>query len=106
MKLINPRPVNSGTAPNLRGSYWTRVWIPLGAGLFIFALVGSAVAIPQLRLLHAFQALIYVAVILLARKNRASGFGACITIAVVWNRPPAVRQPPDAARSEPALDPS
>jgi hypothetical protein len=61
------------------------VWIPLGAGLFIFALIGSAVAVPQLRLLHAFQALIYVAVILLSRRNRASGFGAGITIAVAWN---------------------
>ena len=67
------------------GSQWTRVWIPLGAGLFIFALAGSAVAVPQLRLLHAFQALIYVAVIILARRNRASGFGAGIAIAVAWN---------------------
>jgi len=61
------------------------VWIPLGAGLFIFALTGSAVAVPQLRLLHAFQALIYVAVILLARRNRASGFGADSAIAMAWN---------------------
>lgn len=61
------------------------MWIPLGAGLMILALAGSAVVVPQLRLLHAFQALIYVAVILLARRNRASGFGAGITIAVAWN---------------------
>jgi hypothetical protein len=61
------------------------VWIPLGTGLFIFALVGSAVAVPQLRLLHAFQALIYVAVILLARRDSASGFGAGTAIAVAWN---------------------
>lgn len=67
------------------GSQWTHVWIPLGAGLFIFALTGSAVAVPQLRPLHAFQALIYVGVILLARRNRASGFGAGIAIAVAWN---------------------
>lgn len=66
-------------------SRWTRVWIPIGAGLFIFALVGSAVAVPQLRLLHAFQALIYVAVILLARRDSAWGFGAGFTIAVAWN---------------------
>jgi hypothetical protein len=72
--------------PNpVRESHWTRVWIPVGAGLFILALTGSAVAVPQLRLLHAFQALIYVAVILLARRNRASGFGAGIAIAVAWN---------------------
>ena len=42
-------------------------------------------AVPQLRLLHTFQALIYVAVITLARRNRASGFGAGIAIAVAWN---------------------
>jgi hypothetical protein len=36
-------------------------------------------------LLHAFQALIYVAVIFLARRNSALGFGAGITIAVAWN---------------------
>ena len=41
------------------GSHWTRVWIPIGAGLFIAALAGSAVVVPQLRLLHVFQALIY-----------------------------------------------
>jgi hypothetical protein len=64
---------------------WSRVWIPLGAGLFIVALAASAVAVPQLRLLHAFQALIYAAVFLLARKNRALGFGAGTTIAVAWN---------------------
>jgi hypothetical protein len=69
----------------VRGSRWTRVWIPLGAGLFIVALMGSAVVAPQLRLPHAFQALIYLAVIFLARRNSALGFGAGITIAVVWN---------------------
>lgn len=61
------------------------MWIPLGAGLFILALVGSAVAVPQLRLLHAFQALIYVAIIFLAQRQSALGFGAGITIAVAWN---------------------
>lgn len=68
-----------------RGSHWTRVWIPLAAGLFIVALVGSAAVVPQLRPLHAFQALIYLAVIVLARRNRASGFGAGFVIALVWN---------------------
>jgi hypothetical protein len=61
------------------------VWIPLGAGLFIVALLASAVVVPQLRLLHTFQALIYVAVILLARRNHPLGFGAGFTIAVAWN---------------------
>ncbi len=74
----------SGLEPG-RAPYWRRVWIPIGAGLFIFALVGSAVAVPQLRLLHTFQALIYVAVIFLARKGNALGLGAGAAIAVVWN---------------------
>lgn len=64
---------------------WTRIWIPIGAGLFILALAGSAVVVPQLRLLHAFQALIYVAVVLLARRQSALGFGAGIAIAVAWD---------------------
>jgi hypothetical protein len=67
------------------GSRWTRVWIPLGACLFIAALVGSALAVPKLLVLHAFQSLIYVAIVVLARKNRAVGFGAGVAIAVAWN---------------------
>jgi hypothetical protein len=35
--------------------------------------------------LRTFQALIYLAVILLARRNSAWGFGAGTTIAVAWN---------------------
>ena len=61
------------------------MWIPVGAGLFIFALAGSAIVVPQLRLLHFFQALIYVAVIVLARRNSAWGFGAGVTVATFWN---------------------
>lgn len=61
------------------------LWIPLGAGLFIIALTGSAVVVPQLRILHVLQALIYVAVPILAWRNSAWGLGAGITIAVLWN---------------------
>ena len=86
VRPVEIRPVESSLTPEHgHGSQWTRAWIPLGAGLFIFALVGSAVVIPRLRLLHAFQALIYVAVVLLARRDSALGFGAGITIAVAWN---------------------
>jgi hypothetical protein len=63
----------------------TRVWIPVGAGLFIVALIVSALVVPQLRLLHFLQALIYVAVVILARRNSVWGLGAGVTIAVVWN---------------------
>jgi hypothetical protein len=66
-------------------SQWTRVWIPVGAGLFIVALIGSAIVVPPLRLLHFLQALIYVAVIVLARRNNAGAFGAGTTIATAWN---------------------
>ena len=87
-KIVRPTDIHpvGGSGPNqVRPSYWSRVWIPTGAGLFILALLGSAAAVPQLRVLHAFQALIYVAVILLARRNNALGLGAGTTIAVVWN---------------------
>jgi hypothetical protein len=66
-------------------SLTTRFWIPFGAGLFVVALSVSAVVVPQLRLLHLLQALIYVAVVILARRNNAWGFGAGVTIAVLWN---------------------
>jgi hypothetical protein len=63
----------------------TRVWIPIGAALFVVALAVSALVVPQLWHLHLLQALIYVAVILLARHNSAWGLGAGVTIAVFWN---------------------
>ena len=64
---------------------WTRVWIPTGAVIFVVALTGSALIIPQLRPLHLLQALVYVAVVILARRNSAWGFGAGFTVSVVWN---------------------
>jgi hypothetical protein len=50
---------------SVTGSQWTRVWIPLGVVLFICALALSAFVVPELRPLHTFQALIYVAVVIL-----------------------------------------
>jgi hypothetical protein len=67
------------------GSQWTRISILIGASLFILALTGSAILIPQLRLLHLLQALIYVAVIVLTRRNSPWGFGAGVFIAAAWN---------------------
>src|SRR5688572_4416640 len=63
----------------------TRVWIPSGAALFVLALIGSALILPELRLLHLLQALIYVGVVNLARRNSMWGVGAGVTIAVIWN---------------------
>ena len=84
-------PGDSGIATNgskqipVSGTRWANVWIPVGAGLFMVALTVSAIVVPRLRLLHLLQALIYVAVILLTRRNNALGFGAGITIAAIWN---------------------
>jgi hypothetical protein len=67
------------------GSLWIRVSILVGVGLFLLALAVSAAIIPELRLLHVLQALIYVAVIFLTRRNSPWGFGAGTIIAIAWN---------------------
>ena len=64
---------------------WINVSILIGAGSFIFALILSAVFDPKIRLLHTLQALIYVAVIVLTRRDSAWGFGAGCIIAAFWN---------------------
>ena len=74
--------MNDGSANQ---SWATGVWIPIGAGLFVIALALSALAVPDLRLLHFLQALIYVAVVILARRNSVFALGAGFTIAVAWN---------------------
>jgi hypothetical protein len=67
------------------GSHWIGVAIPIGVILFILALTLSAVFVPQLRPLHLFQALIYVAVFVLTRRNSPWGFGVGVTIPAAWN---------------------
>ena len=67
------------------GTSSTRLWIVVGAALFLIALAVSAWVVPQLRLLHFLQALIYVAIVVLALRNSAWGFGAGVMVAVVWN---------------------
>ncbi len=69
----------------LEGFRSVETWIDVGAGLFLLALLVSAVLVPELRVLHSLQALIYVAVIVLARRNSAWGYGAGFSIAVLWN---------------------
>jgi hypothetical protein len=66
-------------------SRWIRLSIPIGAALFIVALALSAALIPQLRLLHLLQALIYVAVIVLTRRNSPWGYGAGVVVPTAWN---------------------
>jgi hypothetical protein len=67
------------------GPGWTRVSILIGSGLFIFALTVSAILVPQLRVLHFFQALIYVVVAVLTLRNSPWGFGAGVITAAAWN---------------------
>jgi hypothetical protein len=69
------------------GSRWVNVSIYVGTAIFLLALTMSALIIPQLRLLHFFQALIYIAIIALTRQNRLSawGFGIGVFIPVLWN---------------------
>ncbi len=74
-----------GKAKRSRAMAWINGSILIGAGFFIFALILSAVLDPKIRLLHALQALIYVAVIVLTRRNSAWGFGAGCMIAALWN---------------------
>jgi hypothetical protein len=64
---------------------WINASIVTGAGLFIVALLVSAIFDPTIRLLHILQALIYIAVILLARRQSAWGFGGGCIIAAFWN---------------------
>ena len=64
---------------------WITFSIRLGAIFFIFALFVAAVFEADLRVLHAFQALIYVAIIVLTRRNNALGFGAGCLISVFWS---------------------
>lgn len=62
--------------------YWSVV---IGAGFLIFALALSAFYEPRIRVLHGLQALIYLAVVVLARRNRPWGFGAGLFISTFWN---------------------
>jgi hypothetical protein len=64
---------------------WIDLSILIGAGFFIFALILSAVFDPKIRVLHTFQTLIYIAVIVLTRRRSAWGFGAGFIIAALWN---------------------
>ena len=57
----------------------------IGTALFLLALAGSAILDPRLRLLHALQALIYVAILLFTRRNSPWGFGIGTIVPAAWN---------------------
>ena len=64
---------------------WIQISILLGAGLFLIALIVSAIIMPQIRVLHVLQSLVYVAVVLLTRRNSSWGYGAGVVVAIAWN---------------------
>ena len=64
---------------------WISLFIIVGAVYFMSALFVAAIFEPDIRLLHAFQALIYVAIIVLTRRNSAWGFGIGCLNGVFWN---------------------
>jgi hypothetical protein len=66
-------------------SSWTRVSIAIGVAFFLFALAVSALFVPQLRALHMLQAMIYVAVLVLTRRNSPWGFGIGVIVPTAWN---------------------
>jgi hypothetical protein len=68
-----------------RAAKWINTSIVVGSAIFVFGLAVAAIFAPQWRVLHVLQALIYVAVVVLARRNSAWGFGAGVFIAAFWN---------------------
>jgi hypothetical protein len=64
---------------------WINTCIIVGSALFVFGLAVSAVFAPEWRVLHVFQALIYVAIIFLTRRKSAWGFGAGFFVGIFWN---------------------
>ncbi len=64
---------------------WISIFILVGSIYFMSALFIAAIFEPDIRLLHAFQALIYVAVIVLTRRNSAWGFGIGCLNGLFWN---------------------
>jgi hypothetical protein len=66
-------------------SGWINATIAIGSGMFVFGLTISAVFAPEWRVLHAFQTLIYIAVVAMTRRKIAAGFGAGLSVPLFWN---------------------
>jgi len=64
---------------------WISGLIVFSCLIFILVLGLSAIFDPSIRWLHLFQALIYVAVIVLTRDHSPLGYGAGCVIAAFWN---------------------
>ncbi|HET9795494.1 MAG TPA: hypothetical protein VFS34_13660, partial [Thermoanaerobaculia bacterium] len=64
---------------------WPGRLLQFGAAVFMVALAYSTVLAPPALLLHALQALVYLPIIPLARRNRPWLFGAAFMLAAAWN---------------------
>src|ERR1700723_1778920 len=78
------RPVPT-TASADHESAWVFPAIAASSGYFICVLLFAMFFDPTVRVLHPFQALIYVAIIYLTRRRSAYGFGAGCIMAAFWN---------------------
>lgn len=83
----------SALASRPTNATWINASIITGSAIFVFALTVSAIFLPQWRVLHSFQGLIYAAVVVLAWRRSAWGFGAGFFIAVFWNALSLFRSP-------------
>ena len=97
-----------GTHPNAptmtkTNPTWINALVVVGSVMFCLCLAVAAIFAPQWRVLHFFQALPYLAVILLARRQNAWGFGAGVFTAVFWNVLLLFRSPV-GAQSLPVLE--
>ncbi len=68
-----------------KDSRWPLAAVHAGATMFVVALAASVFFDRSIWVLHASQASIYIAIMVLAQRESASGFGAGFTIAVLWN---------------------
>jgi hypothetical protein len=75
----------STTASADREPSWVFPTIAVSSAYFICVLVFAMFFDPTVRVLHPFQALIYVAIIYSARRRSAFGFGAGRIMAAFWN---------------------
>lgn len=64
---------------------WINAAIAIGSGMFVLGLTIAAVFASEWRVLHFFQALIYVAVVALVWRKSAMGFGAGLAVPLFWN---------------------
>ena len=69
----------------LKRHWIVTVLVATGSAMFVLGLAVSAAFAAEWRVLHVFQALIYVALVVLARQKSAWGFGAGFFVALFWN---------------------